>query len=217
MAETTETTQRVRPRRTQVERKAQSERRIIRAAMELFATQGYLQTTMNEVGQSAGYTGGLVSHRFGSKKGLLKAVLMHISQRFLEDQLRPSTEAPSAEQALRSTVEIYLREVTIRQSRIRALYVIMGEALGAVPEVRGEIAHLNEGFRLRLANLVRRGVDNGEFNSAVDPEAAGILILALLRGVTMQALADPKAIDLNRMIPLVQASALTGLKSPAAA
>ena len=214
MNETTETTRRAQPRRTQEERKAQSERRIIRAAMELFATQGYLQTTMNQVGQAAGYTGGLVSHRFGSKKGLLKAVLMHISQRFLEDQLRPSADAPSAEQALRSVVEIYLKEVTIRQSRIRALYVIMGEALGAVPEVQTEIAHLNEGFRLRLTKLVQRGVDNGEFNSSVDPEAAGILILALLRGVTMQALADPKAIDLNQMIPLVQANALTGLKSP---
>ncbi len=185
--------------------------------MELFATQGYLQTTMNQVGQTAGYTGGLVSHRFGSKKGLLKAVLTHISQRFLEDQLRPSTEAPSAEQALRSIVEIYLKEVTIRQSRIRALYVIMGEALGAVPEVQSEIAELNEGFRSRLTRLVQWGLDNGEFDSGVDPEAAGILILALLRGVTMQALADPEAIDLNRMIPLVQASALSGLRSRAAA
>ena len=201
-------------RRTQEERKAESERRIIRAAVELFATQGYLKTTMNQVGEAAGYTGGLVSHRFGSKEGLLKAVIERITQRFLEDQLRPSVEAESAEEAVRAMIDIYLREVTIRQSRIRALYVIMGEALGAVPEVREDIARLNDGFRNRLANLARRGIESGEFSAGVDPEAAGILILGLLRGVTMQALADPKAIDLGSMIPLVQASALAGLTSP---
>ncbi len=202
------------PRRTQEERKAESERRIIRAAIELFATQGYLKTTMNQVGEAAGYTGGLVSHRFGSKEGLLKAAILRISNRFLEDQLRPAVEASSAEEAVRSMIEIYLKEVTIRQSRIRALYVIMGEALGAVPEVQEDIAALNDGFRSRLATMVRRGIDNGEFAAGVDPEAAGILILGLLRGVTMQALADPDAIDIDRMIPLVQASALAGLTAP---
>ena len=201
-------------RRTQEERKAESERRIIRAAIELFAAQGYLKTTMNQVGEAAGYTGGLVSHRFGSKEGLLKAVILRISKRFFEDQLRPSVGTASAEEAVRAMIEIYLKEVTIRQSRIRALYVLMGEALGAVPEVQEDIAELNAGFRNRFATLVQRGIDSGEFSIGVDPEAAGILILGLLRGVTLQALADPEAIDIDRMIPVVQASALAGLTSP---
>lgn len=198
-------------RRTQEERKAESERRIIRAAIELFASQGYLKTTMNQVGEAAGYTGGLVSHRFGSKEGLLRSALSHIFKRFNEDQLRPTTEAETATDALKAMIEIYLKEVTVRQSRIRALYVIMGEALGAVPEVQGEIAQLNDGFRKRLAGMVSDGIESGEFASGVDPQAAAILILGLLRGVTMQALADPKAIDLKQVVPLVQASALAGL------
>lgn len=202
------------PRRTQEERKAESERRMIRAAIELFASQGYLKTTMNQVGEAAGYSGGLVSHRFGSKEGLLKAVLGRISKRFLEDQLHPSVEANSAEAAVRSMIEIYLKEMTVRQSRIRALYVIMGEALGAVPEAQAEIATLNDGFRNHLASLVRRGIESGEFASGVNPDTASILILGLLRGVTLQALADPDAIDIEQMTPLVQASALAGLTSP---
>ncbi len=210
MAETAPQTQ----RRTQEERKAESERRIIRAAIELFATQGFMKTTMNQVGAAAGYTGGLVSHRFGSKEGLLKAVVARISSRFLEDQLRPGIDSRSAGESLNNIIRIYLEEVTVRQSRIRALYVIMGEALGAVPEIQQDIAVLNQGFRDSLANAVQRGIDQGEFRSGVDPEAAAILILGLLRGVTMQVLADPEAIDVKTVIPLVQDSALAGLKVP---
>ena len=66
-------------------------------------------------------------------------------------------------------------------SHIRALYVIMDEALGALPEARGRISELNSGMWDRLA-----GIDNGEFNKDVDPSAAAVLIVGLLRGVVMQ-------------------------------
>lgn len=200
-------------RRTQEERKAESERRIIRAAIELFANQGYSKTTLKMVGEAAGYTGGLVSHRFGSKEGLLKAAVNRIARRFRDDQLQPFIEEESAATSLENYIEIYLKEVTVRQSRIRALYVIMGEALGTVKEIQGDIATLNEGFRNTLAALVQRGIDNGEFRANVDPNAAAILILGMLRGVTMQALADKKAIDLKAMIPLIQSAALQGLRA----
>lgn len=68
--------------RTQAERKAKSDARIIHAAIELFAEQGYVRTTLNDVGNRAGYTGGLVSNRFGSKAALLRIVLDNIQRSF---------------------------------------------------------------------------------------------------------------------------------------
>jgi len=200
------------PRRTQEERKAESERAIVRAARELFARQGYLRTTLAEVGKAAGYTGGLVSHRFGSKEGLLRAVLDRSTRRFNEDQLAPALDRASGEEALRRFIEIYLKEVSVRESRVRALYVIMGEALGAVPEIQSEIAKLNRGFRNQLAGLIRRGVDAGEFDADIDVDDAAVLVLGLLRGVTMQYLADPRGVPLSRSIPMVQTAALNALR-----
>ena len=51
------------PRRTQAERSATANRRLIRAAMRLIAHQGYSRTTLAEVGKAAGYTGGLLLRR----------------------------------------------------------------------------------------------------------------------------------------------------------
>jgi AcrR family transcriptional regulator len=201
--------------RTQEERKAESVRRIIRAAVELFAKQGYLKTTLIDVGKAAGYTGGLVSHRFGSKEGLLNAVIDNATSRFLEDQLQPVIESEnvdSAEQALRNYISTYFEEVFIRESHIRALYVIMGEALGAVPEARPRIAQLNRGMRDHIAEIVQRGVENGEFRKTVDPNASAVLIVGLLRGVVMQYLADPRSFKRDQVLPILQNSAVGGLK-----
>ena len=202
-------------RRTQEERKAESERRIIRAAVELFAKQGYMKTTLIEVGKAAGYTGGLVSHRFGSKEGLLNAVIDNATSRFFEDQLKPAIEGEhvvSAEQALRNYISTYYEEVFLRESHIRALYVIMGEGLGAVPEVQPKIAQLNRAMRQRIADIVRQGIDAGEFNPNLDPAASAVLIAGLLRGVVMQYLADSRAFKKKEVLPMLQNSAVAGLK-----
>ena len=202
----------VNDRRTQEQRKALSERKMLRAARELFAQQGYMRTTLIEVGKAAGYTGGLVSHRFGSKEGLLKAVIEHIGTRFFSDQLEPVISVESAEESIINYIDVYLSEIGKRESTMRALYVIMGEALGAVPEVRDEIALLNRAFRKRLVGIIVRGIKSGEFRKDVQPNAAAILITALLRGVTMQILTDKKAFNVEDIIPLVQRQVLFALK-----
>lgn len=199
-------------RRTQQERKAESERAVILAALNLFARQGYMRTTLNEIGKAAGYTGGLVSHRFGSKEGLLQAVLKHIRTRFLDDQLGSAITMDSAEESLRNYIEIYINEVTVREGRVRALYVIMGEALGAVPEIRKDIAELNEHTRNHLAGIIQRGMASSEFRNDADTDTSALLVMGTLRGVVLQYLADPQAFNVKAVIKSIQDGAVDRLK-----
>ncbi|MBT4492509.1 MAG: TetR/AcrR family transcriptional regulator [Gammaproteobacteria bacterium] len=202
----------IRKRRTQEERKAESERQIIGAAIKIFARQGYLRTTLNEVGEEAGYTGGLVSHRFGSKAGLLKAVITNIGTRFINDQIGEALETDTAQEALCNYIAIYLKEVTVREGHLRALYVIMGEALGGAEDIRKDVAEFNERARDRIATIIKRGIGADEFRSDIDPRAAAVLIMGMLRGVVMQYLFDHKAFNTEKIVPLLQRTALGGLK-----
>ena len=197
--------------RTQEQRREMSEKQMLKAAIALFARQGYLKTTLTEVGRESGYTAGLVSHKFGSKEGLLQAVVDHISKRFLEDQLGESIELPSATDSINNYIEIYLTEVSLREGPMRALYVIMGEALGAVPEIRQSIANLNTGARARLIEIIQRGVEQGEFRKDTDAEAAAALIIGALRGLVMQHLIDPKKLKLKNLRKTVQATVIASL------
>jgi len=123
-------------RRTQAQRTALSERRMLRAAVRLIAKQGYSKTTLADIGTAAGYSRGLVGHRFGSKHGLLRRLLEHVGGRFVTDQLSPALEGRVGLDALEVMADTYLNELVVREERLHALYVLMGEALGPVPEIR---------------------------------------------------------------------------------
>ena len=166
-----------------------------------------MKTTLLEIGKSAGYTGGLVSHRFGSKARLLQAVVNGTSSRFLEDQIRPAIEGDhvsGAEEALRDFIDTYFNEVFVRESRMKALHVVMGEALGAVPEIKPAISKLNKGARNFIASIVRRGKESGEFRADVDPDVSAVPIFGLLRGVVNQYLMDPRAFSPERILPILK-------------
>src|SRR5271166_3940822 len=61
--------------RTQGERKAETRARLLTAAAELFADQGIDAVSVDAVAEAAGRTSGAVYAHFGSKQGLLLAVL----------------------------------------------------------------------------------------------------------------------------------------------
>src|SRR4051812_32872909 len=104
-------------RRTQAERSALSEKLIMRAATKLIGRNGYTKTTLAEIGREAGYSAGLVSHRFGSKEGLLRTLVDHIRTRFYQDQIEQTLDGRSGLEALCATVELYLNELRVREDR----------------------------------------------------------------------------------------------------
>jgi AcrR family transcriptional regulator len=186
-------------RRTQAERSALSEKLIMRAATKLIARKGYTKTTLAEIGREAGYTAGLVSHRFGSKHGLLRTLVERIRTRFYHDQIERALDGRSGLEALCATVELYLNELRVREERLRALYVLMGEAFGPVPEMRPVFADLDCGFRDVVARWIHAGIEVGEIRRDVDSAVEATLYVGMLRGVALQWLTSPGAIDLERM------------------
>ena len=183
-------------RRTQAERAATAHRRMIRAAAKLMARQGYTKTTLAQVGKEAGYTGGLVSHHFGSKEGLLRELLGRITGRFFQDQIRPATEGKTGLEALLALAGTYLAELRLREPQMRALYVLMGEALGPVSGINELFAELNRGFRIQVRQLIEEGIERGEIRSRIDADAESAVIVGMLRGVALQWMTDPGCFDL---------------------
>ncbi len=70
---------------TQAERTARAEAGMIEAAIELLNTVGIQGTTLVAIGEKAGYSRGLVTHHFGSKAGLFRAVLKRITANWTAD------------------------------------------------------------------------------------------------------------------------------------
>jgi AcrR family transcriptional regulator len=188
-----------RRRRTQAERREQSERRILRAATKLIARRGYTKTTLADIGRAAGCAAGLVSHRFGSKEGLLRELIQRIRSQFYRDRIEQIVAGATELDALERVVDAYLDVLLVREDRLRVLYVLMGEALGPVGELREVFAEVDRDFRSIAASRLAAARDAGRLPPNVDPEGEAVLFVATLRGVALQWLTSPESFDLERV------------------
>lgn len=181
-------------RRTQEQRRAETERRVLDAAMALIARSGSRAVTLAEVGEAAGYSRGIVYHQFGSRERLLEAVLDE-AQRFDV----PAYQSNGLDHLVR-IVEAYLRNVVQRTPSARAFLQLWGEAIAADPVLAPLFARRDADFRLLLANVVRQGVADGSVRPDVNPAAAAVLVVALVRGTGLQLIAQPPVRNVPTLI-----------------
>jgi AcrR family transcriptional regulator len=166
------------------------------AAFKLIERQGGSRTTLVEIGELSGYSHGLVSHRFGSKGELVRAATRRLQHEFAR-QLEPALAGLHGLKALIVTAETYLR-IAAASDR-NAMYVLIGEALGPLQEIRGEMAEADHKFRMAVQKLIEEGMRTGEIRSDVDPPAYAALFVGTLRGLVVQHLMKPPAFDLDRV------------------
>ncbi len=185
-----------RRRRTQAQRRELSDRRMLDAAFKLIERQGCSRTTLVEIGELSGYSHGLVSHRFGSKAELVRAATRRLQDEFAR-LLEPALAGLHGLKALIVIAEKYLR--TAAATDRNAMYVLIGEALGPLREIRGEMAEADHKFRMVAQKLIEEGMRTGEIRSDVDPAAYAALVVGTLRGLVMQHLMKPPAFDLDRV------------------
>jgi hypothetical protein len=79
----------------------------------------------------------------------------------------------------------------------RAVYVMIGEAAGAPPELQAALNHHQDAARQLIVDALREGVDLGQVRPDIDPEAQAVILFGLLRGIGLQSLMDPKSVDVK--------------------
>ncbi len=167
-------------RRSQLERRATTERRVLDAAMQLIAQRGSRAVTLAEVGRAAGYSRGIVHAHFGSREQLLAAVVRE-AQRFDV----PAVEGDGLDR-LTAGVVAYLDNLRRRAPATGAFLLMWAESVAADPVLGPLFAERDTTFRAALADQVRAGVADGSIRPDADPDAVAVALVGLLRGIGMQ-------------------------------
>lgn len=182
------------PRRTQQERRYETERKVLDAATSLIAVRGSRTLSLAEVGKAAGYSRGIVTHHFGSRENLLRAV-MHDAQTF---------ELPDCQDNavnwLAATVRAYLKNVTSRRPSAGAFLQMWGEAIAADPVLMPLYAEHDASFRQLLSRKIAEGICDGSVRADVEPEAMAVFLVGLLRGIALQLISTPPPTRLKAII-----------------
>jgi AcrR family transcriptional regulator len=190
---------RVAKRRTQAERSARSHKGLLGAALELIAERGFRASSLQAIGDRAGYSRGLVSARFGSKEGLLRELVTRMVDRWGSEVRDPAVGARTGVRALAAIAGVHREAIERTPDAVRALYMLLFESLVDMPDLRREMGRLDRRLREGTERVLRRGIKSGAVRADVDASAQAVLFLAVLRGITLQWLVDPNALDLVRI------------------
>jgi AcrR family transcriptional regulator len=174
--------------------------RLIDAAAELIAEGGYERMTLVAIGERAGYSHGLVTARFGSKEGLLWALIEKMVDDWRETMLRPALAGKTGREAVQVMLDT-LRTSWIRYpARMRTFYILIFEALSAVPNLQEQMAELHRDFREKLREDFDKAIAAQTLDPATDTGLAARLIISSLRGAIYQAMLDPREISVDRAL-----------------
>ena len=185
------------PRRTQAERREESEAALLVAAATLIEREGFAAVTFERVGALAGYSRGLAAHHFGSKDGLVRAVIAFISDRVQSHvDAAAAGEATVAGQILAWTDA--LLAVLDEDPLFRAYFVMLNAANGNRAADRSIFLERHELVRERLRDAIERGIRAGEISADVDADATALAIGSLQLGIATELLLDP-ALDIDVM------------------
>ncbi len=172
--------------------------RLIEAATRLFAERGYRDASVQAIGEAAGISRGSIFWHFGSKEGLLWAVVQRAFTRWEAETLVPEVGDARGEEAVGRALRAHRRFLADEGGTLRLLFVLMFEALGPRPELAGEFARLHRDLRVLATPWLEEAVADGDFRDDVDPETIVTLIIATLGGIVYQYLLDAEGVDLDR-------------------
>lgn len=193
--------------------------RVLRAASELFASRGFAGTSISAIREVSGAMPSSIYWEFGSKEGLLAAVLEDAAERWLQqarDSLQRAKDRPVASPGERLGDALdHLADAMAERPDFHRLLLLLalerrdaGEAtLRAVRNVR----------QLALQGLARLYHDTGIVEEATPEEAMDDLTrasLAFFDGALVAAQIDPSTADLRRMFALLRAGVVAAMPRP---
>ena len=175
---------------TQAERTARAGAGMVEAAIELLNTVGIQGTTLVAIGEKAGYSRGLVSHHFGSKAGLFRAVLKRITANWTAD-LNAALDDRTGIAAFTAAIDAHLAHVLRHPEYIRAQNILWGAALDPSSEFKPNVAEFMRIQRESVAAWVRGGQETGEIPAEINPKRIAEQYYGGLIGINSQWLVSP--------------------------
>jgi len=195
---------------------ADTRTRILEAGAAVFARLGYHSTSLDKVAAEAGLTKGAVYWHFSSKQDLFLAILDHHLDRqirMLPRQLDQTLRSADPESALADWLDA--RFCLPGEDDGRPMLFLEFVTSSREPEVRERLRKVHglmlDGAAAYIGELRRKGWIRPD----LDPQAAAVMVDALLKGLVVEWLIDPGRVgakDLLRTIARILWQGMTPQK-----
>src|SRR5262245_43398604 len=147
-------------------RSAELRERLFRAALALFASKGYAETTVEDITEAADVGKGTFFNYFPSKEHILMAFgEMQLAR--LESVIREAEQSGRPMREVMRTLVMRMTEEPVRNPAI--VRALLQANLSSVP-VRGELLRIHDRNRALLGRLIRQGQERGDIRADLPSE-----------------------------------------------
>lgn len=165
----------------------ESKNRILDAAEELFAEQGFDGTSLAEVADRSGISRGSIPWHFTNKSGLLMAVVQRATERSRSEPMPPGL----------GNLESVMTQVAtrMRAPHMAVLHALIGEAGRPDSNIHASYEDFHEKDRRAIAEWLRG--DPELTMPGADGDSVEVLIYAMFIGIHVQWRISPERVDLD--------------------
>jgi len=192
----------MRARRTQVQRRQESERALLAAAAEVIAERGINGASLAVIGERAGTSRGLTTHHFGSKDSLVARVASSAQDRMGDvlqaaiERSQPRPDVMPGLELVRASVDAYLELFEHPTADDRVLIVMWGATFPSEASIEGMLDADRRAYE-GWAELIERGKRDGSIRADVDAAASAVILHGMLRGVAALLLTESEYTDMT--------------------
>lgn len=184
------------PPNRQAARSERSTEALLAAAAELAAEGGLSAMTFAAIGERAGYSRGLVTARFGSKAGLVDAMIRRMWRHMRVPELLGDARGRAGLDQILDLLAALRAGIEADPIGMRSLTVLLLEAaVGADDHLQDRFRRFHQAMVDELATVIARGVADGSVRPEVDPRAEAVYVVGAVRGLSYLWVLDPECFD----------------------
>ena len=184
------------PRRTQAERTRQRKEQLIREAIRFFGQNGYHGTKLADIAQAAGVTEPGLLHHFPSKAHLLMEVLAE------RDRIDRERFGASQQAELKTPLALLQELVEYNETvpgLVQLFTVLVAESIDEQHPGHEFFKQRYQTIREQNIAVLREAQARGEIRSDIPAEDLVIMLFAMMDGLQVQWLYDPKQIKMAHL------------------
>ena len=181
----------------EIPRQVSGKARILEAAVDLTAEGGVARATISAICERAGVRAPALYYHFGSKDGLVSAVLEAVATAWV-DELAASVVAKkgqSLEEFLPAVLRGWRALILAPQNPVELLVRVQLERADAAPPIREALRSVMERTRAIIADMLEEIA-----GPLRDPHALGQTVVSLVQGAALRHHLDKDEIELDHRL-----------------
>lgn len=196
-------------KKNKTEEKEKSKVLIMQAAIEVFTKEGFYAAKIAKIAEVSGMSVGKIYLSFESKEDILEEIFLRAWQEIEDKFVQFRNQQISCEEKLIAAFMFIVEAVEQNRNLAR---LILQERRFWKSAKNDKISVLAQSVNDRLANIVREGINNGEFYSDMYPELIASYMIGALWTVLEFWSGNMDTIDKDTIAKQVISAAAKGIK-----